>query len=64
MAETIVIAGAGHAAGQVIATLKQNNFAGQIVLVGEESYLPYQRPPLSKKFLAGDLPAEPIDVGP
>ena len=54
----IVIAGAGHAAGQVIATLRQQKFDGQIVLVGDEPYLPYQRPPLSKKFLAGELPAE------
>ena len=58
MADTIVIAGAGHAAGQAVATLKQKAFAGRIVLVGDESYLPYQRPPLSKKFLAGEMPAE------
>ena len=58
MTETVIIAGAGHAAGQVVATLKQKKFAGRIVLIGEEPYLPYQRPPLSKKFLAGDLPAE------
>ena len=58
MADTIVIAGAGHAAGQAIATLKQKQFAGRIVLVGDEPYLPYQRPPLSKKFLAGEMPAE------
>ena len=58
MAETIVIAGAGHAAGQAVATLKQKAFAGRIVLVGDEPYLPYQRPPLSKKFLAGEMPAE------
>lgn len=58
MTRTVVIAGAGHAAGQVVATLKQKKFAGRIVLIGEESYLPYQRPPLSKKYLAGELPAE------
>ncbi len=54
----VVIVGAGHAAGQVVATLKQKNFDGTICLVGEESYLPYQRPPLSKKYLAGELPPE------
>ena len=58
MAETVVIAGAGHAAGQVVATLKQKKHAGRIVLIGDEPYLPYQRPPLSKKFLAGEMPAE------
>jgi 3-phenylpropionate/trans-cinnamate dioxygenase ferredoxin reductase subunit len=56
--ERVVIAGAGHAAGQVAASLRQNKFAGEIVLVGDEPYLPYQRPPLSKKFLAGELPSE------
>ena len=58
MSEQIVIAGAGHAAGQVIATLKQKKFDGNIVMIGDEPWLPYQRPPLSKKFLAGELPAE------
>jgi 3-phenylpropionate/trans-cinnamate dioxygenase ferredoxin reductase subunit len=56
--ETIVIAGAGHAAGQAVASLKQHRFEGRIVVIGEERYLPYQRPPLSKKFLAGKLSAE------
>lgn len=64
MKQRVVIAGAGHAAGQAIASLKQHKFAGQIVLVGDESYLPYQRPPLSKKFLAGDLPAQRLYVKP
>ena len=54
----IVIAGAGHAAGQLVASLQQKKFAGDIVLVGEEIFLPYQRPPLSKKFLAGEMPAD------
>jgi 3-phenylpropionate/trans-cinnamate dioxygenase ferredoxin reductase subunit len=61
---TIVIVGAGHAAGQIVATLKQQKFDGRIVLLGEESYLPYQRPPLSKKFLAGEMPAERLYVKP
>ncbi len=62
--ERTVIAGAGHAAGQVVATLKQQKYAGHIVLVGDENYLPYQRPPLSKKFLAGALPAERLHFKP
>jgi len=62
--ETIAIVGAGHAAGQAIATLKQNKFNGRTVLIGDEPYLPYQRPPLSKKFLAGELPAERLYVKP
>ena len=58
MSKRVVIAGAGHAAGQVVASLRQHKLDGEIVLVGDEPYLPYQRPPLSKKFLAGDMPAE------
>jgi len=58
MSETVVIVGAGHGAGQVVATLKQKKFAGNIVMLGDEPYLPYQRPPLSKKFLAGEMPPE------
>jgi len=62
--ERVVIAGAGHAAGQLVASLKRQKFDGQIVLVGDEAYLPYQRPPLSKKFLSGDLAAERLYVKP
>jgi 3-phenylpropionate/trans-cinnamate dioxygenase ferredoxin reductase subunit len=58
MTDKIVIVGAGHAAGQVVATLRLKKFDGSICLIGEEAYLPYQRPPLSKKYLAGELPAE------
>jgi len=64
MTNKIVIAGAGHAAGQVVATLRQQEFDGQIVLLGDEPYLPYQRPPLSKKYLAGELSAERLYVKP
>ncbi|MDG2288618.1 MAG: FAD-dependent oxidoreductase, partial [Woeseiaceae bacterium] len=64
MTQRIVIAGAGHAAGQVIASLKQQKFAGKIVLVGDEPHLPYQRPPLSKKFLSGDMEADRLYVKP
>lgn len=64
MTQSIVIVGAGHGAGQLVASLKQQNFSGRIVLIGDEPYLPYQRPPLSKKFLSGDLPAERLYVKP
>ncbi len=58
MNENVVIVGAGHAAGQCVATLRQKKFDGQIVLAGDETWYPYQRPPLSKKYLAGELAAE------
>jgi len=64
MTQNVVIAGAGHAAGQVVATLKQKHYPGRILMLGEEAYLPYQRPPLSKKFLAGDMPAERLHFKP
>ena len=64
MTRTVVIAGAGHAAGQAVITLMQHKFDGRVVLVGEEPQLPYQRPPLSKKYLAGDLAAERLYLKP
>ena len=39
-------------------TLRQKGYDGAIALVGDEPYPPYQRPPLSKKFLAGEVPAD------
>jgi 3-phenylpropionate/trans-cinnamate dioxygenase ferredoxin reductase subunit len=51
----IVIAGGGQAAVQAIDTLRRKGFTGRIALIGDEPWLPYQRPPLSKKYLAGAL---------
>jgi 3-phenylpropionate/trans-cinnamate dioxygenase ferredoxin reductase subunit len=64
MVNRVVIAGAGHAAGQAAVTLRQKKFDGEIVMIGEEPYYPYQRPPLSKKFLAGELPADRLHLKP
>jgi 3-phenylpropionate/trans-cinnamate dioxygenase ferredoxin reductase subunit len=64
MSDTVVIAGAGQAAAQAIVTLRQAGHTGRIVLIGEEPYLPYQRPPLSKKFLAGELELERLFLRP
>jgi 3-phenylpropionate/trans-cinnamate dioxygenase ferredoxin reductase subunit len=54
----MVIVGAGQAGAQASITLRQQGFKGGITVVGDELYAPYQRPPLSKKFLAGELPVE------
>src|ERR1041384_3844468 len=51
----IAIVGAGQAAAQAVETLRKRGHAGSITLIGDEALLPYQRPPLSKKFLAGTL---------
>jgi 3-phenylpropionate/trans-cinnamate dioxygenase ferredoxin reductase subunit len=55
MTERVVLIGAGQAAIQCIETLRKKGFGGRIDLVGDEPHLPYQRPPLSKKYLAGEL---------
>ena len=53
--ERVVIIGAGHAAAELIASLKKLAWQGEVVLVGEEALLPYQRPPLSKAYFQGEL---------
>lgn len=50
---TFVIVGGGLAGAKAAEALREKNFDGQIVLCCEEEYLPYERPPLSKEFLAG-----------
>lgn len=50
----IIIVGGGHAAGQAAASLRQEGFAGRITILGDEPHIPYQRPPLSKQYLAGE----------
>ena len=51
----VVIVGAGHAGVQSAASLREQGFEGAIVLLSEEKELPYQRPPLSKAFLKGEM---------
>lgn len=64
MSEHLIIVGAGQAAAQAVLTLRQHGYAGDITLVGEEPYAPYQRPPLSKKFLSGELERERLLLRP
>jgi 3-phenylpropionate/trans-cinnamate dioxygenase ferredoxin reductase subunit len=52
--QTIVIAGASLAGAKAAETLRQEGFAGRVVLIGEERDRPYERPPLSKAYLRGD----------
>jgi 3-phenylpropionate/trans-cinnamate dioxygenase ferredoxin reductase subunit len=56
--QAVVIVGASHAAVQAIDTLRREGHAGPIVLVGDEPFLPYNRPPLSKKYFSGELEHE------
>ena len=64
MYERIVIAGGGQAGAQAVDTLRRKGFIGTLVLIGEEPWLPYQRPPLSKKYLAGSLERERLLLRP
>lgn len=64
MAATFVIVGASLAGGTAAATLRNNGFDGTIVLVGEEPVAPYERPPLSKQFLRGEVAFETALVRP
>jgi 3-phenylpropionate/trans-cinnamate dioxygenase ferredoxin reductase subunit len=57
-AGTVVVVGASHAAVQAIDTLHREGGGRPIVLVGDEPYLPYNRPPLSKKYFSGELERE------
>ena len=60
-AMSVVIIGAGQAAAQLIDSLRRRGYANAITLVGEEG-LPYQRPPLSKKYLAGELSLDRLQL--
>lgn len=57
---TIVVVGAGQAGGWAAKTLRAEGFAGRIVLIGEETHPPHERPPLSKAVMAGT--AEPAST--
>jgi NADPH-dependent 2,4-dienoyl-CoA reductase/sulfur reductase-like enzyme len=52
---SVVIVGAGHAGVQAAASLREQGFQDEIVLLSDESELPYERPPLSKAFLKGEI---------
>ena len=56
----IVIVGAGQAAAQLVLSLRQGGYKEPIRMIGDEPYAPYQRPPLSKKFLTERPPADTL----
>lgn len=62
--QRIVILGAGQAGGQAAYSLRLGGFEGEIILVGDEPAPPYQRPPLSKAYLKGELEKERLYLKP
>ncbi|WP_454289035.1 NAD(P)/FAD-dependent oxidoreductase [Rhizobium arsenicireducens] len=60
-AGNIVIVGAGHAGTQLAASLREEGFAGRIVLISREAEAPYHKPPLSKSFMKdSEAPLQPL----
>lgn len=60
----IVVIGAGQAGSSLVAKLRNLGFDGKITLIGEEAAPPYQRPPLSKKYLLGEMELERLYLRP
>jgi len=60
----MVIIGAGQGAGQAAASFRQEGYDGEVIILGDEAFPPYQRPPLSKQYLSGELPLEKVYVRP
>ena len=64
MTNRIIIIGAGQAAASCAAKLRQNDQTSLITIVGDEAQLPYQRPPLSKKYATGDMSLDQLLLRP
>ena len=64
MNDSTIIVGAGQAAAQIVASLRSEGYTGSITIIGDEKYLPYQRPPLSKSFLKGEIAEDRLFIKP
>ncbi|CUH69823.1 Rhodocoxin reductase [Thalassovita autumnalis] len=62
--QKIVVVGAGQAGASLVAKLRSLGFDGEVTLIGAEPVLPYQRPPLSKAYLLGDMALERLYLRP
>ncbi|MGD9471379.1 MAG: NAD(P)/FAD-dependent oxidoreductase [Novosphingobium sp.] len=60
----VVIVGAGHGGAQAAIALRQNGFEGSILMIGRDADIPYERPPLSKEYLAREKEFERICIRP
>ena len=64
MTGLFAIVGAGQAAATAVESLRREAYSGRIVVIGDEEHLPYQRPPLSKKYFLGEMPFERLLIKP
>ena len=64
MSDPIVIVGAGQAAAALAAKLRALGYGGGIIIIGDEAVHPYQRPPLSKKYVSGELTVDRLLLRP
>jgi 3-phenylpropionate/trans-cinnamate dioxygenase ferredoxin reductase subunit len=64
MGADVVVVGTGHGGAQAAIALRQRGFAGSILMIGRDQAPPYERPPLSKDYLAGKKPFERILIRP
>ena len=60
----VIIVGAGHGGAQCAIALRQQGYTGSITMIGRETEPPYERPPLSKEYLARDKPFERLYIRP
>ena len=64
MLDRVVVVGAGQAGASLVARLRGEGFGGAVTLIGAEPVPPYQRPPLSKKYLLGEMALERLFLRP
>ena len=60
----VIVVGAGQAGASCVAKLRNDGFDGKITMFGSEPVPPYQRPPLSKSYLMGDMALERLFLRP
>jgi 3-phenylpropionate/trans-cinnamate dioxygenase ferredoxin reductase subunit len=64
LVDNVIIVGGGHGGAQAAIALRQNGFEGDVMIIGREPEIPYERPPLSKEYMAGEKTFERICIRP
>ncbi|WP_016880391.1 MULTISPECIES: NAD(P)/FAD-dependent oxidoreductase [Rhodococcus] len=60
--DSVAVVGGGMAGATAVTALRDQGFSGRVCLIGAEEHLPYERPPLSKEFLGGEMPEDRLLV--